>query len=177
MDREQQRKFENGVISYRSKTVELVLAIIDKEMANLKTGETNSVRECDNESAVLYQVRYWELHRLKEKIEAALKDKDLDEIAIDGKSYTLKQLQRYIKFYDEHQIKAGQTQCPLCECDYDENELFVCEECGNLLNKDERCKEHDHGDMTVCQECCDECREQKAFEDEVNLKIDRKRGK
>lgn len=155
--------------------VELVINVIDKEMENLKTGETNSEKEGNHESAVLYQVRYGELHRLKEKIETVLKDKALDEIIIDDKSYTLKQLQRHIKFYDDHQIKAGQTQCPLCECDYDENGLFVCDECGNLLSKEEKCTVHSDGD--ICQECCDKCREQKAFEDAVNLEIDRKRGK
>lgn len=99
------------------------------------------------------------------------------EVFINGKSYTLKQLERYIKFYNEHQIERGQMYCPLCECDYAENNLFVCDECGNLLSTDEQCKEHKHGDMTICKECCNECSRQKAYEDEVNLEIDRKRGK
>ena len=99
------------------------------------------------------------------------------EVFIDGKSYTLKQLQRYIKFYNNHQIERGQTQCPLCECDYEENNLFVCDECGNLLNVDERCKEHEHRDLIVCKECCIECSRQKAFEESVNHKIDIARGK
>ena len=157
--------------------VELVIGVLDKEMANLKTGETNSEKEGDHESAVQYQVRYWELHRLKEKIQTVLKDNPLSEIVIDGKYYSLTQLQRYIRFYDEHQIKAGQTCCPLCGSEYDENGLFVCDCCGNLLNKDERCKEHDYGDQDVCKECCSFCQHDRAFEDAVNHKIDIKRGK
>lgn len=99
------------------------------------------------------------------------------EVFIDGKSYTLKQLRRYIKFYNDHQIERGQTHCPLCECDYEENNLFVCDECGNLLNKSEQCKEHEHSEMTVCKDCCVECSRQNAYADAENLEIDRKRGK
>lgn len=118
-----------------------------------------------------------ECNLAKESAESILAMGYGNQVDIDGKSYTLKQLQRYIKFYDDHQIKAGQTQCPLCECDYDENGLFVCDECENLLPTDEMCREHDHNGARVCKECCDKCQDEKAFEDEVNLKIDRKRGK
>lgn len=99
------------------------------------------------------------------------------EVYIDGKSYTLKQLRRYVKFYNEHQIERGQVCCPLCGSYYDDNDMFVCDECGELFNRDELCKEHDHGDMRVCKECCDRCNEDKAYWDAVNLEIDRKRGK
>ncbi len=99
------------------------------------------------------------------------------EVFIDGKFYTLRQLQRYIKFYNEHQIERGQTCCPLCGAYYDENELFVCDECEELLPTDEQCREHEHIDMKVCQECCDRCQKQKAYEDDINQKIDEKRGK
>lgn len=116
-----------------------------------------------------------ECYLAKESAESILAMGYGNEVVIDGKFYTVKQLQRYIKFYDEHQIEKGQIQCPLCECDYDENGLFVCDECGNLLPKEEKCTEHYDGD--ICQECCDECSRQKAFEDAVNLEIDRKRGK
>lgn len=99
------------------------------------------------------------------------------EVFIDGKSYTLKQLRRYINFYNDHQIERGQTQCPLCGSYYDDNKLFVCDECGNLLSADEECTEHNHWDMTVCQECCLECSKQKACDESVNHKIDIARGK
>lgn len=99
------------------------------------------------------------------------------EVFIDGKSYTLKQLRRYIKFYNEHQIERGQVCCPLCGSYYDDNDMFVCDECGTLLPTDEQCKEHEHGDMTVCKECCVECSRQSAYEDAVNQKIDIARGK
>lgn len=100
------------------------------------------------------------------------------EILIDGQYYTLKQLQRYINFYDEHQIKAGQTTCPLCGSEYAENGLFICDCCGNLLNTDEMCKEHNwDGNEDVCQECCSFGQHERAFEDAVNHKIDIMRGK
>lgn len=99
------------------------------------------------------------------------------EVYIDGKFYTLKQLQRYIQFYNKHQITAGQTRCPLCGSYYDENELFVCAECGELQNADEKCTAHDHGGATVCRACCAQCAEQEAFADAVNRKIDFSRGK
>lgn len=105
------------------------------------------------------------------------KNNNSPEVVIDGKFYTLKQLQRYIKFYNDHQIERGQTQCPLCGSYYDENEMFVCDECGELLTTDEQCLEHDHSNVTVCKECCNECRKQRAFEDVVNSKIDEMRGK
>ncbi len=99
------------------------------------------------------------------------------EIFIDGKFYTLKQLQRYIRFYNDHQVERGQTSCPLCGCEYAENNLFVCDECGNLFSIDEQCVEHEHSDMSICQECCDKCKEQKAFDEAVSSKIDQMRGK
>lgn len=97
------------------------------------------------------------------------------EINIDGKMVSKKQLVTAWKFYQKMQLHGGETICPLCGCDFADNDLFVCEECEQLLSIDEMCKEHNLGG--ICQECCDECREQKAFEDAVNLEIDRKRGK
>ena len=34
------------------------------------------------------------------------------------------------------QIHKNDTECPLCGCDFDSNELFVCSECGSLMSKD-----------------------------------------
>lgn len=99
------------------------------------------------------------------------------EIYIDGKSYTLPRLRKIIKFYNVHQVKMGQKVCPLCGSEYSENELFVCDECGQLLNEKERCDEHYDYDRNVCKECCTTCRNQKAFEESVNAKIDSLRGK
>lgn len=99
------------------------------------------------------------------------------EVFIDGKSYTLERLRSYIKFYNGHQIERGQTQCPLCGSYYDDNKLFVCDECGNLLPANEQCAEHVHVDMAICKDCCLECSKQKAYEDAVNQTIDIKRGK
>lgn len=102
------------------------------------------------------------------------KDNDW-EINIDGRMVSKKQLETAWRFYQKMQIHVGDTHCPLCECDFDDNDLFVCEECGELLPKDEKCTEH--YDYDICKECCDKCREEKAYWEAVSAKVDEKRGK
>lgn len=100
------------------------------------------------------------------------------EVFIDGKSYTLKQLRRYIEFYNDHQITIGQEACPLCGSYYDENGLFICEECGALLSiEEDKCIKHEHDNIVVCKNCCDVCQREKARIDDENLRIDQMRGK
>lgn len=96
---------------------------------------------------------------------------------IDGKSYTLNQLRRYIKFYESHQIEIGQEQCPLCGSYYGDNHLFVCEECGELLSTEEQSSSYDEEERNVCKECCTISRLDKNYEDAVNSTLDSMRGK
>ncbi len=105
------------------------------------------------------------------------KNNNSPEVLIDGKFYSLKRLKTIIDFYDAHQIKAGQTSCPLCGSEYSENELFVCDECGSLLSTEEKCREHDHGSLSLCKDCCSNCSANRAYEDAVNREIDITRGK
>lgn len=97
------------------------------------------------------------------------------EINIDGVMVSKKQLETAWKFYQRMQLTAGKSSCPLCGCDLEENGLFVCEECGELVEVDEKCTEH--YDRDICKECCEECRAEKAYEEAVNAKIDKMRGK
>lgn len=97
------------------------------------------------------------------------------QINIDGKLVSKSQLVRAWRFYQEMQINRGDTCCPLCGCEFGENDLFVCNECGELLSIDEKCTEH--YDVDICKECCDICSKEKAYEEAVNAKIDETRGK
>lgn len=53
---------------------EQVLNLISTEMQNLKKCEENLEKEYNHDGAVLHQVRYWELHRLREKIQKLIKE-------------------------------------------------------------------------------------------------------
>lgn len=57
----------------------------------------------------------------------------------------------------------------------DDDEELVCEECGAKITPDERCIEH--GYECICKDCCPECRDEYAYWDEVNRKIDEGLGK
>lgn len=103
------------------------------------------------------------------------KDDSNWEINIDGRMVSKKQLITAWRYYQKMQIHAGDTSCPLCECDFSDNDLFVCSECGALLPIDEKCTEH--YDIDICKECCDICSKEKAYEEAVNAKIDEMRGK
>lgn len=96
------------------------------------------------------------------------------EIAIDGKMVSRKQLVTAWKFYQKMQLSGGESECPLCGCDLRENHLFCCEECAEILPLEEECQEHNLG---ICRECCEECRDNKAYEEAANAKIDEMRGK
>lgn len=97
------------------------------------------------------------------------------QINIDGKMVSQSQLMRAWRFYQEMQINSGDSCCPLCGCDFDYNDLFVCNECGNLLSIDEKCTEH--YDVDICKDCCEKCSKEKAYEEAINAKIDEMRGK
>ena len=51
-----------------------------------------------------------------------------------------------------------------------EEEYFTCEDCGNVLYKDDYlCTEH--GD-NICKECCEKCRAEDAYWDNYNREVD-----
>lgn len=51
-----------------------VIAILDKEMSSLEMSEAGLEKENNHEGAILMQVRYWEVHRLKEEIAKLIKE-------------------------------------------------------------------------------------------------------
>lgn len=53
---------------------EQILNLVSCEMESLKKCEDNLEQEGNHDGAVLHQVRYWELHRLREKIEKLIKE-------------------------------------------------------------------------------------------------------
>lgn len=96
---------------------------------------------------------------------------------IDGDLVDRKTVEKAYRFWKSYHLRGNETQCPLCGCDLEENGLFVCERCEQILEVEKECYEHDSDYGTVCKECCDHCQEQKAYEDAVNAKIDEMRRK
>ncbi len=95
------------------------------------------------------------------------------EILIDGKMVSRKQLVNAWKFYQKYRLDGGELTCPLCGCDLEYNDKFCCKECVEILSLDEECP-HEIG---ICKDCCEECKDERAYEDSVNAKIDDMRGK
>lgn len=95
----------------------------------------------------------------------------------NGKSYIFKpsKLVEIIEFYNKNMIKIGMTECPLCGCDFFDNNLFVCEECGELKERDELCPDHNY--LDICKDCCEICKEENAYNDYIDSLIDFDRGK
>ncbi|MCM1222919.1 MAG: hypothetical protein NC548_51555 [Lachnospiraceae bacterium] len=77
------------------------------------------------------------------------------------KQYRETQLQKIIDFYNRMQFEGGNMYCPLCDCDLEENGVFVCEECHELMDVDQKCSRHDKG---VCRSCCSKCCEEAQYE-------------
>lgn len=96
---------------------------------------------------------------------------------IDGDLVDRKTVQKAYRFWKAYHLRGNETECPLCQCDLEENGLFVCERCEEILPLDEKCYEHNSDYGTVCKDCCEHCQEQKAYEDAVNLEIDARLGK
>lgn len=88
-----------------------------------------------------------------------------------------KTLEKAYIFWKKYHLRGNETECPLCQCNLHDNDLFVCERCEEILPLDEKCNEHGSDYGTVCKECCEHCQEQKAYEDAVNLEIDERVGK
>lgn len=97
---------------------------------------------------------------------------------IDGELVDRKTAENAYRFWKRYHLNGGESNCPLCGCDLEENEKFVCERCEEVCYLDEECNEHssDCGEQ-VCRDCCEHCQEQRAFENAVNAKIDEMRGK
>ena len=53
--------------------------------------------------------------------------------------------------------------------DYEECEL-LCQECGEVIMPWDMCTEHSY--ECICKNCCSECRDEDAYWDTVNNKID-----
>lgn len=70
-------------------------------------------------------------------------------------------------------ITKGDTECPLCGCSFSDNGLFVCDDCGRLLDIEQESRWVDH----LCVDCFNASSDDKAYEDAVNQKIDISLGK
>lgn len=111
-----------------------------------------------------------------EFIQFIIEEKDII-LEYKNKSYTEKQLQEIIDRNEKMQFYGEEGYCPLCDCDLEENGLFVCGECGELLELDEMCTEHYDGSDNVCRDCCDDCRSEEMQSYMINQEIDIARGK
>ena len=92
---------------------------------------------------------------------------------IDGKLYTFAEIRRAVRFWREYHFNKGDTECPICGSDLWAQGLFVCEECGTLKWRDDESPYEDR----VCRDCDETYQEEKAYEDAVNLEIDKRNGK
>lgn len=99
------------------------------------------------------------------------------EIVLDGDIVTRGKLLKAYRFWKRYHITGHETRCPLCDSDLEENGVFVCEECCEILPLEERCNSflHNHGD--VCNDCCREKPDNSSYEEHINTKIDKMRGK
>lgn len=96
------------------------------------------------------------------------------KVIIDGEQISIDTLVTAYRFYQKYRLKGGECNCPLCDCDLEENGLFCCSECGELKELDERCTEHT--DDKICQDCCEVCSSERAYWNSINAKIDEMRG-
>lgn len=100
------------------------------------------------------------------------------EIVLDGEIVTRGKLLKAYRFWKKYHLMGGETRCPLCDSDLEENGVFVCEKCCEILPLEEKCKnsEHNHnGDC--CEDCCVESSDDKSYEEALNTRIDKMRGK
>lgn len=96
-------------------------------------------------------------------------------ICIDDEIVNEWELIKSYRFWKKYHLDGGEVECPLCGCDLLDNDMFVCKECGKILSCNKQCNEH--SDRHICTDCCEHCQDQKAYEDAVNLEIDRRCGK
>lgn len=101
-----------------------------------------------------------------------MRDKDY-KIEIDGKLVTLAELKTAYRFWKEYHWDKHTTECPICGTNLNSAGLFVCENCGELLPKDEESPYV----LCVCKDCDELYQDVKAYEESVNAEIDRGRGK
>lgn len=92
----------------------------------------------------------------------------------NGKNYSFKpsKLIEMVEFYNKMQLDSETYCCPLCQCDFADNNLFVCEECQELLSTDERCEDHHDSTDNICKSCCEECQEERAENDSIDAEFD-----
>lgn len=81
------------------------------------------------------------------------------------------EINRLKKELEKYQLKGGETECPLCGCDFHDNEIFVCEVCKEIYHIDDKC--NDHNEKDVCKNCCEECTKYDDFYNDIDSKIDR----
>jgi hypothetical protein len=90
----------------------------------------------------------------------------------NGKNYSFKpsQIVKFAEFYEKMQVDGETYSCPLCGCDFIDNNLFVCETCNQILDNEEKCTEHT--DEHICKECCEYCQKEVAYDDYIDSLID-----
>lgn len=94
------------------------------------------------------------------------------QIPIDGKLVGKKDLITAWRFYVNHQIRRGDTSCPLCGSKFVDNDLFVCDECGRLCHEHHRCYDHYGETVHICKDCCGTCSEKMKEQDAYNAMIE-----
>lgn len=92
----------------------------------------------------------------------------------NGKNYSFKpsKLAEMVEFYNKMQLDSETYCCPLCQCDFADNNLFVCEECQELLSTEERCEEHNDSTDNICKSCCKECQQEQWDNDSIDADFD-----
>ena len=80
-------------------------------------------------------------------------------LSYKDRNYTEKEVIDIIERNNKMQLEPKKCSCPLCGCELFENDLFVCEECGQLLPIDDKCREH-WFECDVCRNCCSLCQEE-----------------
>lgn len=80
----------------------------------------------------------------------------MDFIEYNGKRYSIKKIYKLIDMYENSQVDGVIAYCPLCQVDFFENGLFMCEECLKIKYVDERCDDH-YLNSHICKDCCEEC--------------------
>lgn len=96
------------------------------------------------------------------------------KFSYNGKNYsfTTRKLAEMVEFYKKMQLDSDTYCCPLCQCDFEENNLFVCDKCNELLDTDERCEDHNDSTDNICKGCCEECQKERNYGDYIDSQLD-----
>ena len=92
----------------------------------------------------------------------------------NGKNYSFRpsKLAEMVEFYNNMQLDSETYCCPLCGCDFADNNLFVCEDCNKLLETEERCEYHHDSTDNICKSCCEECQQEQWENDSIDSEFD-----